>query len=86
MWIFIKEFGPGVDMSVVELFPPVWKYEEKMKADPEELYEPQRQFTFCSGNLLLGLEALGKFQKMADVRERVGKILDSLDLLDEVNI
>ena len=45
----------------------------------------KRSYTFSSGNMLLGLEALGKFQQMANVRGRMDKILESIDQMKEVN-
>ena len=41
-------------------------------------------YTFASANFLLGLDALGKFQMMANVRGRMDKILESLDRMTMV--
>lgn len=78
LWIFVQHCGPKKDFAVVELMPP----EEGTSGN--EQTRKNTHYTFASGNMLLGLEALGKFQQMADVGDRVQKILGSFDWMRKV--
>ena len=74
IWIGVQHTASKEDWALIEMTDP----------DPgprKKPPQPPQHVTIASGNLLLGLEALGKFQQMANVRTRMDHILQSFDLI-----